>query len=93
MFLKILSKLGRKKTVLDRGPSHPDFNKAKQSPGWMSVLRGDEKADSEEYGVSSFVFRSRKPFHPERVFCFLFFSFRLFSTQKVIFEFQKLHYV
>ena len=29
MLLKILSKLGRKKTVLDRGPSHPKFNEAK----------------------------------------------------------------
>ena len=28
MLLKILSVLGRKKTVLDRGPSHPKFNDA-----------------------------------------------------------------
>ena len=25
MILKILDKLGRKKTVLDRGPSHPEY--------------------------------------------------------------------
>jgi len=29
MILKILEKLGRKKTVLDRGPSHPELDKAK----------------------------------------------------------------
>tara|TARA_B100000965_G_C19168663_1_gene573545 strand:+ start:183 stop:614 length:432 start_codon:yes stop_codon:yes gene_type:complete len=29
MFLRLLEKLGRKKTVLDRGPSHPNFNEAK----------------------------------------------------------------
>ena len=29
MFLKLLEKIGRKKTVLDRGPSHPKFNEAK----------------------------------------------------------------
>ena len=29
MFLKLLEKLGRKKTVLDRGPSHPVYNEAK----------------------------------------------------------------
>jgi len=29
MFLKLLDKLGRKKVVLDRGPSHPKFNEAK----------------------------------------------------------------
>ena len=28
MFLKLLDKLGRKKVVLDRGPSHPKFNEA-----------------------------------------------------------------
>ncbi len=33
MFLKILEKLGRKKVVLDRGPSHPHFDKAKP---WMN---------------------------------------------------------
>jgi hypothetical protein len=32
MLLKILEKLGRKKIVLDRGPSHPEFDKAKP---WM----------------------------------------------------------
>ena len=29
MFLKLLEKIGRKKTVLDRGPSHPEFKEAK----------------------------------------------------------------
>ena len=32
MFLKLLDKLGRKKLVLDRGLSHPEYNKAKP---WM----------------------------------------------------------
>ena len=29
MLLKFLEKIGRKKVVLDRGPSHPKFNEAK----------------------------------------------------------------
>tara|TARA_E500000178_G_C16817254_1_gene659775 strand:+ start:167 stop:598 length:432 start_codon:yes stop_codon:yes gene_type:complete len=33
MFLKLLDKLGRKKVVLDRGPSHPRFDLAKP---WMN---------------------------------------------------------
>ena len=33
MFLKLLEKLGRKKLVLDRGPSHPDYINAKP---WMN---------------------------------------------------------
>ena len=32
MFLKLLEKLGRKKVVLDRGPSHPEYHNAKP---WM----------------------------------------------------------
>ena len=33
MFLQLLEKLGRKKVVLDRGPSHPNFKEAKP---WMN---------------------------------------------------------
>jgi len=33
MFLKFLEKLGKKKTVLDRGSSHPDYKNAKP---WMN---------------------------------------------------------
>ena len=33
MFLRLLEKLGRKKVVLDRGPSHPRFDLAKP---WMN---------------------------------------------------------
>ena len=32
MFFNLLEKLGRKKIVLDRGPSHPEFYNAKP---WM----------------------------------------------------------
>lgn len=48
-----------------------DLEKAKDSPGWMAVLRGDEKSEIMEFGISSFVFRSRKPLHPERFMNFL----------------------
>ena len=33
MFLKLLDKLGKKRTVLDRGESHPEYHKAKP---WMN---------------------------------------------------------
>ena len=33
MFLKFLDKIGRKKVVLDRGPSHPRYDEAKP---WMN---------------------------------------------------------
>lgn len=48
-----------------------DMNEAQAAPGWMAVLRGEEASESLEYGISSFVFRSRKPLHPERFMTFL----------------------
>ncbi len=44
-----------------------DFEEAQSSAGWQKELEGGiHKPETEEYGISSFVFRSQKPFHPER---------------------------
>jgi G3E family GTPase len=55
--------------ILDTGLF--DFEQAASAPGWMQVLRGEEAPETEEYGVSSFVFRSRVPFHPQRFWDFI----------------------
>ncbi|MCL7746564.1 GTP-binding protein [Halalkalibacter alkaliphilus] len=44
-----------------------DFDTVSQSAGWIKELNEEHTPETEEYGVSSFVYRSRKPFHPERL--------------------------
>ena len=39
---------------------------AESSAEWLSVPRGQEQTETAEYGISSFVYRSRRPFHPQR---------------------------
>ncbi len=48
-----------------------NFDKASAAPGWMAVSRGDELPETAEYGITSFVYRSRKPFHPDRLYRFM----------------------
>mgnify|MGYP000701731375 CR=1 FL=1 len=44
-----------------------DFAEAEQSAGWMEELnKEDHTPETEEYGISSFVYRSKKPFEADR---------------------------
>jgi G3E family GTPase len=44
-----------------------DFERASQSAGWIAELQKEEHTpETDEYGISSFVFRARRPLHPER---------------------------
>jgi G3E family GTPase len=44
-----------------------DLEKASQSAGWLQELqKGEHTPETDEYGISSFVYRRRRPFHAER---------------------------
>jgi len=43
-----------------------DFEEASQSAGWMKELNEEHIPETDEYGISSFVYRRKRPFHPER---------------------------
>ncbi|MFI9270871.1 GTP-binding protein [Kitasatospora sp. NPDC052896] len=44
-----------------------DLAKAQEAPGWVAELNGDHVPETEEYGISSLVFRAARPFHPGRL--------------------------
>ncbi|WP_431981422.1 GTP-binding protein [Streptomyces qinglanensis] len=48
-----------------------DLERAQQAPGWVRELNGDHVPETEEYGISSVVFRADRPFHPERLWNFV----------------------
>lgn len=49
-----------------------DFEEAQQSAGWQKELQGSHHTpETEEYGIGSFVFRNKKPFHPVRLWDYL----------------------
>jgi G3E family GTPase len=48
-----------------------DFEEASGAAGWLSQLRGEHTPETEEYGISSFVYRARRPFNPIKFWNFV----------------------
>jgi G3E family GTPase len=74
------------------GTGRFDFTRASQAAGWAQALSGHHLPESEEFGITSFVWRARRPLHPARFegrgknspdpfFSFASLSGRLFGRQ------------
>jgi G3E family GTPase len=44
-----------------------DEERSAAMPGWIKELQGDHVPETLEYGISSFVYRAQRPFHPARL--------------------------
>ncbi|MGF9966502.1 GTP-binding protein [Bacillus rhizoplanae] len=44
-----------------------DYEKASQAAGWIKELNSEHTPETDEYNISSFVYRRKRPFRPERL--------------------------
>ncbi|AYB34844.1 GTP-binding protein [Chryseolinea soli] len=48
-----------------------NYEKAEQSAGWIKELNGIHTPETDEYGISSFVFREHRPFNADRLWMYI----------------------
>jgi len=56
-------------SVLDTGLF--DYDKAASSAGWIRELEGEHTPETEEYGISSFTYRTSRPFDADKFWAFI----------------------
>jgi G3E family GTPase len=67
----IRSSHGRIDTASVLGTGRFDLDRAQEAPGWVKEINGEHVPETEEYGISSLLFRDPAAFHSERLWHFI----------------------
>ncbi|KAA1012523.1 GTP-binding protein [Paraburkholderia panacisoli] len=75
--VQVVSRLGDVPLAQVLNTGRFDFDEASSAPGWLAALNHEHEhghahhGKADEFGIGNFIYRARRPFHPERLWALL----------------------